>query len=455
MGDVVSVARSEDGRIAELYIIRDSMESDIESVYKRESHTIVKTPIGEYKAQPKDQLISQLSSRGYGQIYLDINDCIAGFVPINDKAEGYAFVIEGKIFKEASDDEFVKIKYFGMNGEIDSIIHDYNYTKVDNIKLTSYSSLPDVLNKVPQLIRLSKEGKWLNIDTVTNSKSESSLSLNLMVEQGTPIAYLSATYNLGGRAILNEGTKVMKIPRTTIETEDGKETVIDVDNEAGFQVGDVKELLANTEKYSFTAYNSDQESYTPDLILMYRSSSISLGSPMLLVSKVIQTLDKDNETKTAVIGYYENEERTIIDSDKKVLESLQLKTGDVVKYANDTRGYVSAACKIFDGKTYKFTTPPEYNASDYGNSFQIRSNYAYRLDGANLYLSDSTMYNEKLSKMDVVPLGSAAVYRVSSNKKVSKISLNEVKTFKSTGNAEYAFAMLRYGIGRILVVYEN
>ncbi len=144
-----------------------------------------------------------------------------------------------------------------------------------------------------------------------------------------------------------------------------------------------------------------------------------------------------------------------MDGDAKILESLNLKTGDIVKYVNDAEGKVCAAAKVFDGTTHDLTPPSPYYPDDYGNSFQVRANSAYKLDGTNLYLSDSRIQNERLSRMEAVPLSTAAVYRVTSGKKIEKITLNEVKTFKDYGRAEYAFAMLCYGVGRILVVYEN
>lgn len=92
---------------------------------------------------------------------------------------------------------------------------------MDKIRLDDYNEIPDVLKNSPQLIRIEKGNKWLNIDTSTVSSNENTNSLNLMVSREIAISYLSASMNLGGKAILNADTKVIKVPYKTVDTPTG------------------------------------------------------------------------------------------------------------------------------------------------------------------------------------------------------------------------------------------
>ncbi len=172
---------------------------------------------------------------------------------------------------------------------------------MDKIRLDDYNEIPDVLKNSPQLIRIEKGNKWLNIDTSTVSSNENTNSLNLMVSREIAISYLSASMNLGGKAILNADTKVIKVPYKTVDTPTGTKEVIDADNRAGFIVGDIK-TLQNTTKYSFTAYNSDSSSYTPEVVLLKTKSALDTGSPIVLVSKAVIELNDDDEAVTTVHG---------------------------------------------------------------------------------------------------------------------------------------------------------
>jgi len=453
-GDVLSVAESEDGRLIDIYIVRDTMEGTVESIAETSPRYIIRTLIGKYTVVPKPELINLLKTTAYGKFYFDINGRIAGFDIITDAEPKYAFIITADYFTDDDQEEKVKIKYMDIDGKIKTVLWLAEHVKVDKTKLQDYVELPDVFENGAQLVKMEMQKKWLQIDTTIKAEGEGENTMNMLVDVTSPAAYMAADFNFGGRAIINDKTIVIKIPQKTVVTPTGNKTVVNVDDKTGFIVSDHKSLV-NTQKYAFTAYNSDYSSYTPEVILLYENSSLSIGSPILLVSGVETRVNEDDEPIRVVKGYNETGEIEIKDGDKHILAGLGLKPGDIVKYSLDSNSDVTVAGKVFDAKTHDLTPPSPYYPTDYGNSFQVRADNAYKVEGTNIYISDSQLENERLSKLEAVPCKTAAVYKVSKNGKISKINLSQIMTFKGHGKGECVFAQLRYGVGRIVVAYEE
>ncbi len=452
--DVLSIAESADGAIIDAYIVRDTMEGNIERIVERMPVYTVGTLIGEYKVAPKKELTAMMMVGSYGRFYFDVCGVAAGFELISDSASRYVFSISIKNVEDDFGEKCIKMKYLDMDGKIRTILWKSEYVRIDKEKLETFIEEPEFFSN-PQVIILKSGKKWLDIDTYERTSGEGHDTLNKLLDIKSSVSYMSADFNLGGRAIIDTDTKVIKVPRKTVSTPTGNVTVIDADNEAGFVVSDYKALV-NTQKYAFTAYNADYNSYTPDIILIYEGASLNTGSPIVLVTKVNTALDEDDEAVCVVKGYNQKDEIELTDGDLKLLENLNLMPGDVVKYKLNNENKVCAAAKVFDSRTLTLsTTGFPYYPDDYGNSFQVRSNYAYKIEGTNLYLSDSTLASEKLSKMEVVPCKSALAYRVYKSGKIEPTTLNQINTFKNHANPEYVFAQLTYGVGKMVVVYEG
>lgn len=452
--DILSIAESADGRLIDVYIVRDTMEGNIEKIVERDPVYTVGTLIGNYKVVPKKELTDMMMTGSYGRFYFDICGVAAGFEKISDSALGYVFLISIKRFDDDLGEDCIKIKYLGMDGKIKNLQWKSEYVRIDKEKLETFVEEPEVFSS-PQMIVLKAGKKWLDIDTYERTSLEGHDTLNRLLDIKTSVSYMSADLNLGGRAIITADTKVIKVPQKTISSPTGNVTVIDTENEAGFVVSDYKALV-NTQKYAFTAYNADYNSYTPDIILIYEGASLNTGSPIILVSDVITTLDEDEEPVCMVSGYNQNNLIELTDGRLKLLESLNIKPGDIIKYKLDNENKVCAAAKVFEKDTLTLnTTGYPYYPTDYGNSFQVRSDYAYKIEGTNLYISSSTLASEKLSKMEVVPCKSAIVYRVHKSGKIEPSTLNQISTFKNHANPEYVFAQLTYGVGKMVVVYDK
>ena len=308
--------------------------------------------------------------------YLDLEGKIGA---VSDKkVSKYRFAIfESLGIKESMQNEYL-IKVFdegSSEGELtvyefaDKVyIDDYRYTK-DDLADISKDALEVILGEKRNLIMYSKnaEGKINNIYTINSDKIH-------MYSDFVTYYVNTEIQVLDGKIGYNANTLMFFVPTATTTTDKYKFT---------YALGS----LSHQSSTNMKIYKLNNDDLDASVIIRKRGSTEAPGrrSPTLLVDYVTPYVNADGDVVQKIYGYEGTAYVSLETADSDTMDKMssfmsktsskyKYKRGDVITYANDSKGKVSGVELLFrptEEDKYKLTSSTNPSTTSYNNSQRI------------------------------------------------------------------------------------
>lgn len=303
-------------------------------------------------------------------LYIDAFGNVVGATLISTGYYRYGLMLGNKLRRDD-----IKITLFTADNEVKEFetakkfyIDDVKYTHPDAIKARlevvsadiktaqniSIDADPIKEGVYPIRYLVNDEGKLFKIDTPSKNKTQSEKDGLVIGESGEFASlydYVLVEYNVSS-------PKSVPISKdaTVIWMDLSGEPVTGTDNysyensrydETSIEIDSASSLVSsytNNNCYTYTLNDEgDKNSPYADLIMVIGKTSIAQDSYMLMVDKILQTYDEDeSEVLPTLVGISQGGKKsiTVSPSVKAEFESENLKRGDTIRFALDSRGYL-------------------------------------------------------------------------------------------------------------------
>lgn len=359
-GMVVSAEISADKKAAVMFLCTDTAEGIVTELYKDE-HTDAVIDGETYRLAYDSTEKLELSD--YGVFCLNVYGEI---VRISDKSENtlsYAYLIEKA--KASGISDIYNLKILNSKGGIE-IVPLSGKVKADGRQAVSKAVYDGLSEGVLIKIGTNAAGKISRIENALDYTGDSDYcGYNedfFSKDNVSDSMYFKRTSipSFGGLYLVPEDTLVFYIP-------DDRESLED------YMVTDTKTLSSDV-YYKVGLYDADSKKHVKAAVVygidIQESGEESLpwNSSVFLVEKLVSTLNADGEKKLCLKGMQDGEEKTIIpaktnntqfpelgdvlmeEPDKAGSRLFsQLKTGDIIQYKTNARGFVDSFRVLYEG----------------------------------------------------------------------------------------------------------
>lgn len=318
-GQVLTIYRSANGKIAEVYITDKSFTGTIEQIEDDE----IKINGVFYKINKELETYIELNTGIYATFYLDAYDAVCVMEPITSESMyAYIYDVSGdySVFDQAR-----KLKVFTLNSE-HKILDVVLPVTVDGERKETADELLRALEATGDMgtyrqlvgIRFNSKGEIKNIDTAASSVEEAE-------ERGTLVSQIKYTgnevqfYNSSGQAAffpepaMFRDTKVMVVP----------EESDDLPSENKFRITD-RSYFNRTMTYKISSYKIDTTHKFSDIIIVRKEETgVLYPSDMpIMVDEVYEKLDENGEPVKVIKGIKQGQHYEAECSDNIVFYSI-------------------------------------------------------------------------------------------------------------------------------------
>lgn len=224
----------------------------------------------------------------------------------------------------------------------------------------------------------------------------------------------------------------------------------------------VGDYMKSNTQYLITSYSISGNMPFVDYVIAHLKSSASNLSDYeiqpMLVSKVTQMINNNDEETRCLYGLHEGKEVRYILKTTQSLMNMNFHAGDVIKIRRDATGVVSAATKLMDGNTMSIATGsnPSTIWPLYENRYYFASVYSNN-DGV-LFVTTKNISEVKNVEDGEYTFANIYPYIYKYNaaeKRVYKETIDGIKDYLSSPN-DYSkvFSYFRYSDPYLLVIYE-
>lgn len=423
-GLVVSVAYAEgDIELYNLYITKDNMVSVVEAVSdnkvltKEHIYNVSNTVKQRFNVETSefDKLsLSEIFNIGDEYtLYFDNNKNIVRFTHIDPGYDTYYKMVKNKddyiyiidIFENPERPSEFMVDAATLEGEIKNLVVSQHFRIDDkkvamrgNTGISKQEAISMIKGKLV-LYKLDEEGKLKSVTLPKEAGSDNVFSYCEGVSQADGPVYLK--HRAGphaffdkelGSAIINSKTTVLWVPHNDL-VEKGVDYSLYCKRGV---IGDFK----SDQKYYINAYKTKASSVVADILVAYDNgaSKITSFSRPIIVSKVVNAINKNGNYSQKLYGYQDTKEVEICSTDVKFKDKsgafLDISTGDIVRCDLDAKG----DCIIADIK-FDYDNPED----DTGGFAQT-----YRVARGSVYYKDSTAFyfivnNWDVTDEDIIP----------------------------------------------------
>lgn len=401
--DVLAVAKSTDGKLLNLTVIRESVEGRITG--KNSTKFFIEGAGYEVAAN----YTATINLNDQGIFYLDIDGRIAAVDTTKKASNNYAYLISAK--SATGFDDVLNIKLFNANGETVTLetLEKISFNGTSNqTAATVLSALKNGGSDVVQQLitfETNADNKIRAITLATDKSStgeivKNSFTLNAVSDN---VLYKSASSKLGN-IIVGDDTVIFNIPA-------GKTSASD------FSMGN-KNTFVNNNRYNIRVYDL-KEDYTAGVIIVTNATgNPEESSSIAVVNLIAQTLD-ENDQQTEMLEFYQDGKlQSLLATDSTVLvknnsqgKSVSLEQGDIIQYRLNAEGKIDNVSVLFNinDKTIeskqelsdRLTTIYGKVTKKFSNSINVTINDTaeenYNIENATVYNYDSTKNSNKIS----------------------------------------------------------
>lgn len=401
--DVLAVAKSTDGKLLDLTLVRESVEGRITG--KNDTKFFIEGKGYEVA----DNYTATINLNDQGVFYLDIDGRIAAIDTTKKASNNYAYLISAK--SGVSFDDTLNIKLFNANGEVVTLETAEKIRFNGTANQTAETVLTALKNSgsevVQQLITFETNGdNKINELTLATDKTSTGeivangFTLNMVAND---VVYKSASSKLGN-VVVGEETVVFNIPA-------GKTSATD------FSMGN-KNTFVNNNQYNIRVYDL-KEDYTAGVIIVTNATgNPEENSTIAVVDQIAQTLDENDQQTDALEFFQDGEKKSLMAVDTTILVkdngsggTTALEQGDIIQYRLNGDGKIDNITLLFDiddkateAKTEhsdRLTTLYGKVTKKFSNSVNVTVNGAaeenYNIANATVYNYDSTKNSNKIS----------------------------------------------------------
>lgn len=457
-GDVISVARSVDGKILTAVVGGEYVMGNLNQIDTEDG---IRFQIGEtyYKVTQSvyDRLIGEITFEGTYKCLIDYSGNIVDMTSTGTSAYKFAYLRD--VYLD-SDGITLVFKMFTEDGEF-MMLEGAEKISVNGAQRVSYDQVLSLawVDFSPQLIRykINEEGKVnaVHLAEVTQNKSNMLTKVNSSLNSHSWVASQSS---FEGVVPVSDGALVFTVP------------------EAG-QEGDKRFYMVNkgtkslSGKLSYYAYKTRASDMRADVIVSVGSAAASAanGGNIMIVSKIKETVTSDVEPAYKVEGVTNNGEAQFLILKDDVQGTFDYEPGDIIRYTIYEGDRAYDIVKLFDyapgaGIAYdqnSYTSPIVAPASSFYYTKNVSTmGYIIDTDGRFVKVNENkksdTSYNQGSDLYFQV--SGLPIYHFTSDttqkeriKKIKEVNIPDA----SSGKNPYAYIYSIYESVKFIVVYDN
>lgn len=378
-------------------------------------------------------------SRDGGVFYLNAYGYIADFAQADREL---VYVISAYFIEE---NDGISLRYMDRGGNIELVDFEEKYRINGGTEYASDGVPPAIAKGDVVLISRNADGKISSIDTPDSGSGIFSFG------DMANLTYSKAVYSFNGNFTVGADTVVMSCPTPDMPYDENEYSIIGTDE------------LADGESYTVRAFVTDENSIIPKVIVVYSGadSSIKKADDCVLVKKVVDTVNEDNEQIKRVYFFRCDKEAYVDCLDTELITDGAVGAGDIIKFSTNRKGYMTNVDKIYSAKTNGFNS-----ASSFAKDNGMRN--GFRLVGGNLYNREDNVigiYDGKPAGISrtaaeyfTIPenvTGSIYVVNPDNEEVVAKGGMYSLKDYCHFGKSSKVLIYTRYAVMRMIVVYEQ
>ena len=345
--------------IIEMRLSRDKIEGAAEMI---DEDTIVID--GESYARSPYINLTGVNIGTYYTWYIDCN----GAASFAERDKLYVYGYLNWVYKDEFDGT-VHVKIFTENARwVDLELRDkIKFSGESGVKAEDvYETFGTVASAYRQMVtyRVNADAQVVELNTAKQYEAWSAAEAEAIengtfrVRKFTSQQYRTSISAFGTDARVSGSKIIFFIPDQTDKSVD----------ESEFFVGDTS-YLGGDDIYSGYAYDCDETGGAPVCMLdaKYLTAEVSANASLMVVKRVIKTIDEDNDLVYNVKGMYKGYDVEISTSSQGNFEGIdKLEFGDIIQFAINPEGEMSAYSKRFDYSA-NYGAKKFYNGAAYHN----------------------------------------------------------------------------------------
>lgn len=401
--DVLAVAKSTDGKLIDIKLVRDSVSGRVTG------KNATKFFIEGKGYEVADNYTATINLSDQGVFYLDIDGRIAAVDTTKQASNTYAYLVSAKM--SPTFDDVLSIKLFNSNGETVTMetTEKIRFNGVSNqtaeAVLTALKSGGSSVAQQLIAYETNADNKITEITLATDKTATGEIvkdgfTLNIAASD---VVYKSASSKLG-TVIVGEDTLVFNIPEGTTDATE-------------FSMGN-KETFVDNGQYNIRVYDL-KEDYTAGVIIVTNATGkAEESSSVAVVDLIAETLDEDEQTTQMLEFYQDGEKKELLAIDSSVLVkddgqggTTALEQGDIIQYRKNAEGKIDSITVLFDisKKATEFKTEHSDRLTTlygkvtkkFATSVNVTVNGTseenFGIAGATVYSYDSTKSSNKIT----------------------------------------------------------
>ena len=332
--DVLSVAKSKDGKIIEVEVSSESVTGKVEEIDGD------KIFINDKEYKVAKNYTDEIKLNDEGTFYLDVEDKIAAVDATSLLSSNYAYLVAAEM--KSGFDKVFEAKLFGKDGETRVL------TSTEKIKFNGKTSTPaaDVIAALSesssvraQLVtyETNKDGAITQLNTATDKTSTGEVNKNVFTKNvQESLVYKKASQKLGEYNV-DKNTIIFDIPEGKTDTSD-------------FSIQNL-DLFENDSEYDVSIFDLGEDMTAKAIIVTNSKGAANLEAPIAVIDQITTVNNADNETVQKVYAYVEGKRVSYLTEDDGVLTNESgdaLKRGDIVQMKISNKNEVESVRVLFE-----------------------------------------------------------------------------------------------------------
>lgn len=350
IGDIVSIARSDNGRFAKLIISSNQISGVIETTKTTENSTIITIDGTEYEFESEyyKRTTPNVVFEEKVTIKTDLFGKIASYGVVKPDSFKYAYLLN--VFVD-DDSERLFIKMYTEDSQMVTAMCAKRIL-IDAVRKSNNKDIINIFSSAnqikPQLIRFkyNADNEVVEIDTKQMGSNESEYSLHLMENEKN--MYKHWTNLVGYNAYVPTSVKVLIVP------EEGTEKTASEDQ---FRIKNVS-AIPSGKSSRIDLYQLDQNSLNIDFVIYYTDikSGVDTYASLQVIEKITVGLNSDKEpvktlrldsTGTSV-NYALSSNYVISENSYTNIDPDLLGKGDIIRIATDHKNEITSIQLVLD-----------------------------------------------------------------------------------------------------------
>jgi len=478
--DVLSVARSGNGKVTNIILSRQQAEGAITQIDSNIDNTVTindKT----YEILEGYEKYLRVELNKFGVFYLNKDGKITAFINKNTPNEGFAFLIKAQVTSSG-------VSQTGEYKLLDSE-NNMRYLKgaekinVDTSISQNAVQVIDLLKKgtdqvVPQVIkyRLNPTGDICEIDTVYNMGADYATAtpqsnddpMGLRITYSTlrdasgifDVIYRGNHMTFRGKVNINSKTVIFRVPR-----------VFDGAEDEDFSVEHTN-YFKHDFNYAVEAYSASENTLIAESLIISEATANETDLKVGAVSKITNAVNEDGDkvVKLQLQNYMGMEEVYTEEEDLIYKASADnaadrtkysIKVGDVVKYFSNSKNKLTGIKLLIDSdgnfnddsSVVKFANSEDYVKMDrmyYGHVYERQEDVVSVSRSADLSVKPTDMETQRISGYKVLLFDTN-----SAKPKFNSASVKDLFDYKhSRESRSNVFLFTEYADQRLMVIYK-